>query len=120
MNIEQTVIEHLRKLPREKQQEVLDFTQFLSQKSTLPKPDPNLTPEQRSANWLAWVDSHKSSSVSDNLDKPLEELIKQSTEEDKQLTPQEKTEKWLAFVQTLPPQSANLPDEALHRDTMYD
>ncbi|AVQ73653.1 MAG: DUF2281 domain-containing protein [Microcystis sp. M048S1] len=77
MNIEKNVIEYLRKLPPDKQQEVLDFTQFLSQKSTLPKPNPNLTPEQRSANWLAWVDSHKSSN---------------------------------------PP----LPDEALHRDSMYE
>ena len=77
MNIEKNVIEYLRKLPPDKQQEVLDFTQFLSQKSTLPKPNPNLTPEQRSANWLAWDDSHKSST---------------------------------------PP----LPDEALHRDSMYE
>ena len=32
MNIEQTVMEYLRKLPPDKQQEVLDFTQFLNQK----------------------------------------------------------------------------------------
>jgi antitoxin (DNA-binding transcriptional repressor) of toxin-antitoxin stability system len=59
-------------------------------------------------------------SISDNFDQSLEDLIEQSAEQDKQLTPQERTEKWLAFVQTLPQQSANLPDEALHRDTMYD
>jgi hypothetical protein len=77
MNIEQAVLENLKQLTLPQQQEVLDFTQFLSQKSTLPKPNPNLTPEQRSANWLAWVDSYKSSN---------------------------------------PP----LPDEALHRDSMYE
>jgi prevent-host-death family protein len=59
-------------------------------------------------------------SISDNFDQPLEDLIEQSAEQDKQLTPQERTEKWLAFIETLPKQSANLPDEALHRDTMYD
>lgn len=77
MNIEQTLIEYLRKLPPDKQQEVLNFTQFLNQKMFLPQPDSTLTPEQKSANWLAWVDSHKSSN---------------------------------------PP----LPEEALHRDTMYE
>ena len=60
MNIEQTVIEYLRKLPPDKQQEVLDFTQFLNKKRVLPTPDPTLTLEQRSANWLAWVQSHTS------------------------------------------------------------
>ena len=38
MNIEQTVIEKLRQLPLEKQQEILDFAEFLSQKiATKPK-----------------------------------------------------------------------------------
>lgn len=77
MNIEQTVLEYLRQLPPDKQQEVLEFTQILSQKQILPTPDPTLTPEQRSANWLAWIQSHTSPH---------------------------------------PP----LPEEALHRDTMYD
>ena len=36
-----------------------------------------------------------------------------------QLTPQEKAERWRKFVASLPPNSANLPNEALHRDTMY-
>jgi len=37
-----------------------------------------------------------------------------------ELTPQERARKWLDFVATLPKTSANLPDEALHRDSMYD
>ena len=36
--IEQRVIEKLRALPPEKQQEVLDFTEFLEQKHSKPKP----------------------------------------------------------------------------------
>jgi prevent-host-death family protein len=59
-------------------------------------------------------------SISDDFEEPLEDLIEQSAEQDQQLTPQERTEKWLAFIETLPKQSANLPDEALHRDTIYD
>ena len=34
MNIEQTVIQKLRQLPIEKQQELLDFAEFLHQKCT--------------------------------------------------------------------------------------
>ena len=37
-----------------------------------------------------------------------------------QSTPQEKAERWREFVVSLPKNSANLPEEALHRDTMYD
>ena len=37
MTIEQAVIEKLRVLPVEKQREVLDFVEFLQQKSTLPR-----------------------------------------------------------------------------------
>jgi uncharacterized protein YuzE len=37
-----------------------------------------------------------------------------------ELTPQERAKKWLDFVATLPKTSANLPDEALHCDSMYD
>ncbi len=37
MNIEQSVIEKLRLLPTEKQQEVLDFIEFLGQKHTTAK-----------------------------------------------------------------------------------
>ena len=35
MNIEQNVIDKLRKLPREKQQELLDFAEFLTQKNAI-------------------------------------------------------------------------------------
>ncbi|MDJ0730181.1 MAG: type II toxin-antitoxin system prevent-host-death family antitoxin [Crocosphaera sp.] len=64
--------------------------------------------------------SNQDISLSKDFDKTLEDLIKQSSEQDEQLTPEERTQNWLAFLETLPKQSANLPDEALHRDTMYD
>jgi hypothetical protein len=35
MNIEQNVIEKLRQLPLEKQQELLDFAEFLARKTTI-------------------------------------------------------------------------------------
>lgn len=38
MRIEQTVLEKLRSLPLEKQQEVLDFVEFLQQKSSVKRP----------------------------------------------------------------------------------
>lgn len=74
MNIEQAVIENLRKLPPEKQQEVLDFTEFLNQKISLPTPDPTLTPQQRAENWVNWVKSH----TSDNPPLPEEALHRDS------------------------------------------
>ena len=77
MNIEQAIISALRKLPQEKQQEVLKFTESFINGHSLPSPDPNLTPNQRA-------------------------------------------EKWRKVIAKLPKESANLPDEALHRDTMYD
>ena len=76
MNIEQVIIKNLRKLPLEKQQEVLSFTESLTSIS-LPSPDYSLTP-------------------------------------------QEKAQKWQKVIAKLPKTSANLPDEALHRDTMYE
>ena len=36
------------------------------------------------------------------------------------LTPEEKVAKWNKVIAKLPQNSANLPDEALHRDTMYE
>ena len=39
---------------------------------------------------------------------------------DYSLTPQEKAQKWQKVIAKLPKTSANLPDEALHRDTMYE
>ena len=82
MNIERAVLENLRELPPDKQQEVLDFTEFLRQKTKS-------------------VDPEKPTKTS-------------------QLTAQEKAERWREFVVSLPKNSVNLPEEALHRDTMYD
>ncbi len=43
MNLEETVIENLRDLPADKQQEVLDFVQFLRQKkAAVPNQRPQL------------------------------------------------------------------------------
>ncbi len=82
MNIEQAVLENLRELPSDKQQEVLDFTKFLRQNT-----------------------------------KPVNSVKETNTA---QLTSQEKSQRWRFFIAGLPKNSANLPDEALHRDTMYD
>jgi hypothetical protein len=38
MTIEQTIVETLRVLPQDKQQEVLDFARFLAQKQTVKRP----------------------------------------------------------------------------------
>lgn len=38
MGIEQSLLEQVRNLPPEKQQEVLDFAEFLSQKVTIARP----------------------------------------------------------------------------------
>lgn len=38
MSIEQNVLDKLRKLPPEKQQELLDFAEFLYQKTTVKQP----------------------------------------------------------------------------------
>ena len=81
MNIEQAVLENLRALSPDKQQEVLDFTESLRQN---PK---SVYPEKTNTT---------------------------------QLTAQEKAERWRLFVASLPKNSANLPEYALHRDTMYD
>ena len=79
MNIEQSILENLKQLPLVQQQEVLDFSEFLKQKSSSSIPSP-----------------------------------------DSRLTPKEKVEKWNKVIAKLPQSSANLPDEALHRDTMYE
>jgi len=78
MNIEQAVLENLKQLPLLQQQEVLDFSEFLKQKSStfIPAPRTNLTTEEKLAKWR--------------------EVIVKS-----------------------PQSSANLTDEALHRDTIY-
>jgi hypothetical protein len=43
-----------------------------------------------------------------------------NTENQTTLTSTERVENWLNFLASLPKTSANLPDEALHRDSMYD
>ena len=48
MNLEQAVIENLRKLPLEKQQEVLNFSQSLTKTNSLPSPDPQSYPPTKS------------------------------------------------------------------------
>jgi hypothetical protein len=45
INFEQAVLDNLRQLPREKQQEVLDFTQFLVQKAEQKKQLPSESSE---------------------------------------------------------------------------
>jgi hypothetical protein len=77
MNIEQAVLENLKQLPLKQQEEVLNFSEFLKQKSLLSLPEKQLTAEEKSANWRLWVQSHTSNN---------------------------------------PP----LPEEALHRDMMYE
>jgi len=47
INFEQAVLENLRRLPREKQQEVLDFAQFLVQKA---EPKKQLSSESSESN----------------------------------------------------------------------
>ena len=55
MNIEQAVIENLRKLPLEKQQEVLNFSQFLTQ-ITSPKIE-EMTSHEKAEDWLKFLES---------------------------------------------------------------
>jgi hypothetical protein len=42
VNLEQSILENLRQLPLEKQQEVLDFAEFLRQKTVLKQPHRSL------------------------------------------------------------------------------
>ncbi|MEG5172476.1 DUF2281 domain-containing protein [Microcoleus sp. B3-D7] len=53
INFEQAVLENLRQLPREKQQEVLDFAQLLVQKSEQKKPLPSESSESNSSSTTA-------------------------------------------------------------------
>lgn len=55
MNIEQAVIENLRKLPLQKQQEVLDFSQFLSKKPQQKIEEMN--PHKKAEDWLKFLES---------------------------------------------------------------
>lgn len=53
INFEQAVLENLRRLPREKQQEVLDFAQFLVQKADQKKQLPSESSESNSSSTTA-------------------------------------------------------------------
>ena len=55
MNLEQAVIENLRKLPWDKQQEVLEFTKSLTRK-TQQKPE-EMTPHEKAEDWLKFLES---------------------------------------------------------------
>ncbi len=55
-----------------------------------------------------------------NFEYSLEKIIKKTVENDEILTPQERVTNWLNFVETLPKTSVNLPDFALHRDSIYE
>ena len=55
-----------------------------------------------------------------NFENSLKEALRSAIVSDRRLTPTERTQAWLDFVASLPKTSASLPDEALHRDTMYD
>jgi prevent-host-death family protein len=55
-----------------------------------------------------------------NFDESLSKILQNNPEADDSLTPQERVKNWLDFVATLPKTSANLPEEALHRDSMYE
>jgi antitoxin (DNA-binding transcriptional repressor) of toxin-antitoxin stability system len=55
-------------------------------------------------------------------DQPMVKLsaVDQKEETDRALNPDQKVRAWLEFVESLPKDTPNLPDEALHRDQMYD
>lgn len=50
----------------------------------------------------------------------IQKLIEESEKINAKLTTEERVKKWLDFVASFPKDSANLPEEALHRDSMYD
>ncbi|NES71696.1 MAG: DUF2281 domain-containing protein [Okeania sp. SIO2D1] len=60
MNIEQTLLKNFRELPPEKQQEILDFSEFLRQK-ILVKPEQKI-PQQQAENWKNWAESQPENS----------------------------------------------------------
>ncbi|NEQ37171.1 MAG: DUF2281 domain-containing protein [Okeania sp. SIO3I5] len=60
MNIEQALLKNLRELPPEKQQQILDFSEFIKQK-ILVKPDPKM-PKQRAETWKNWAENQPQNS----------------------------------------------------------
>ncbi|MEB3343346.1 hypothetical protein [Okeania sp.] len=60
MNIEQALLKNLRELPPEKQQQILDFSEFIKQKN-LVKPELRM-PKQRAEAWKNWAENHPKNS----------------------------------------------------------
>ncbi|NES71052.1 MAG: DUF2281 domain-containing protein [Okeania sp. SIO2D1] len=60
MNIEQALLKKLRELPPKKQQQILDFSEFIKQK-TLVKPEPKM-PKQRADTWKNWAEYRQKNS----------------------------------------------------------
>lgn len=60
MSIEQALLKNLQELPVEKQQEILDFSEFLRQKMAA-KPEAKM-PKQRAQAWKNWVESQPQNS----------------------------------------------------------
>ena len=61
MNTEQLLLDKWRNLTTDKQQEVLDFLEFIHQKSISPKPTQppdSQTTAQRVKRWRDWAESH--------------------------------------------------------------
>lgn len=50
----------------------------------------------------------------------LVNLVSPQPHDGDRLTPEERVNNWLNFVQSLPANPRSLPEEALHRDSMYD
>ncbi|NES19809.1 MAG: DUF2281 domain-containing protein [Symploca sp. SIO3E6] len=57
MNIEQAILNNLRILPPEKQQLLLEFTEFLKQQFITKSQ--TLTPQEKANNWKQWASSHQ-------------------------------------------------------------
>jgi hypothetical protein len=57
VDLERSILENLRQLPSEKQQEVLDFTEFLKQKTVAESIVPGLTLQQIAA--MSITERHK-------------------------------------------------------------
>lgn len=66
MNSEQVLLDKWRSLTPQRQQEILDFVEFISQKSTQQPPtqptQTQLSSSQRVQRWLDWAASHPENS----------------------------------------------------------
>jgi antitoxin (DNA-binding transcriptional repressor) of toxin-antitoxin stability system len=73
--------------------------------------------------WVKLVSVNQSETnqlLNKNFEESLDKIINNTTENDDKLTPQERVQNWLDFIETLPKTSTNLPDSALHRDSIYE